>query len=118
MVASTLSATVNSTDIARTPREKSSIAVLSSRLFSRIIVLWLFLGFFLVQSQSPVFATSIAIRHNFFRRNYLASSNPVACLGEANPDRKISLDHLSNSGPAVRLESEGTAIGPNIVTNV
>jgi hypothetical protein len=35
--------------------------------------------------KSSDFAIYGATRHNFFHRNNLTSSNPVACLGMANP---------------------------------
>jgi hypothetical protein len=72
-------------------RQPEKVLTVSSRpdYFSRIVVLWHFLGFYLVQSQSRVFAIYSLARHNFFRRNNLTSSNPVACLGKANPGRKI-----------------------------
>ena len=50
---------------------------------SRVVVLWLFLGAYLVQSQSSVFAIYSVTRHNVFRRRNLASSNPVARLAKA-----------------------------------
>jgi hypothetical protein len=85
---------------------------MSPRLFSRIIVLWLFLTFYLVQWQSSAFAIYRATRPNVLYRSNLASSNPVACLGKAKPTGIFSLDDLSNSGPAVRQDSEGWELGP------
>ena len=72
-----------------TPARKSSNGVQSPRLFSRMVVLWFFLTFYLVQSQSSVFAIHSATRHNVFRRSNLASSNPVACLARRTPAGKF-----------------------------
>src|SRR6516162_11539811 len=91
----------------------SQVRILSPRLISRIIVLWLFLTFYLVQWQSSAFAIYRTTRPNVLYRSNLAGSDPVACLGKAKPTRRLSLDDLSNWGPAVRQDSEGWEIGPS-----
>ena len=88
------------------------VRIQSPRLSSRIVVLWLFLTFYLVQWQSSAFAIYRATRPNVLYRSNLASSNPVARLGKAKPTGIFSLDDLSNSGPAVRQDSEGWELGP------
>src|SRR6516165_6478197 len=71
---------------ARMPTRKSSNGVQSPRLFSRIVVLWLFLTFYLVQWQSSAFASYRATRPNVLYRSNLASSNPLPVWhGEPRP---------------------------------
>ena len=68
------------------------------------------------EQQIDAFAIYRATRPNVLYRSNLASSNPVACLGKAKPTGKF-LDDLSNSGPAVRQDSEGWELGrPKTVT--
>ena len=78
---------------------------------SRIVVLWLFLGFYWF-NRKVEFSLFIA---QLVTTSFAAVTWRVQILlpvwhGEPRP--KSDLDDLSNSGPAGRLDSEGWELGP------
>ncbi len=66
---------------------------------------------YLDQSQSSVFAIYSATRHNIFRRSTWRVQILLP-VWQGEPRPKNYLDDLSNSGPAVRQDSEGWELGP------